>query len=281
MSVLILFSRQWVKTTILAIIAIAVMARLGIWQLDRLEQRKAFNARVETQLEQPILDLTADNIPNGLENMEYRSVIVKGNFEPAHQVVLRNQAWESRLGVHLLTPLRIENGENMVLIDRGWIPFEDFTNGELAKFDERREVVVEGMVRRSQSKAEIGGRTDILPALDEEPLLAWNLVNVEGIAAQTPYSFLPVYIQQAPDPQWTDLPYRALPDLELTEGPHLGYAIQWFIFGAILAVGYPLYIRREETAYKQAAKVSSRRIIPVEANSLISDNKPNDGQTRI
>ena len=40
-----MFSRKWLLTTILVIAAMAVMARLGIWQLDRLHQRRAFNAR--------------------------------------------------------------------------------------------------------------------------------------------------------------------------------------------------------------------------------------------
>ena len=31
---------------------------------------------------------------------------------------------------------------------------------------------------------------------------------------------------------------------ELSEGPHLGYAVQWFIFTAIAVVGYPLVLRR-------------------------------------
>ena len=37
---------------------------------------------------------------------------------------------------------------------------------------------------------------------------------------------------------------RLLPAPELTEGPHLSYAIQWFIFSTIAIVGYPLILRR-------------------------------------
>jgi hypothetical protein len=35
-----------------------------------------------------------------------------------------------------------------------------------------------------------------------------------------------------------------VPAPELGEGPHLGYAVQWFIFGAIALGGYPLILRR-------------------------------------
>jgi surfeit locus 1 family protein len=281
MRILTLFSRHWIKTTVLVIAAIAVMVRLGIWQLDRLEARRAFNSRVEAQLAEPVFELSMGNPTVDLENMEYRSIIVTGTYDYSQQVVLRNQAWESRLGVHLLTPLIIEDSEQVVLIDRGWIPFEDFTEGELWKYNESSQVEVHGMIRRSQAKAEIGGRTDQVPGPGEEPLLAWNLVNVDGIASQTSSTFLPVYIQQAPDPSWNSLPYRSLPTLELTEGPHLGYAIQWFAFALILAIGYPLYIRKDEYAYKQAAKVSTRKLNLDEPQSLKPKDKQNEGHSRI
>jgi surfeit locus 1 family protein len=35
-----------------------------------------------------------------------------------------------------------------------------------------------------------------------------------------------------------------LPEPELDEGPHLSYAVQWFVFATIAAVGYPLVLRR-------------------------------------
>jgi surfeit locus 1 family protein len=279
MNPVVLLNRQWWKTTLLAVAAIAVMVRLGIWQLDRLEQRREFNARVQSQLDQPKLDLSGNKLGADLENMEYRTVVVRGVYLHSYQVVLRNQAWESQLGVHLITPLHITGSDQFVLVDRGWIPFEDFSNGNMQQYDEPGAVAVGGMIRRSEITAEIGGKTDRLPGPGEEPLMAWNLVNVEGIAAQTPYSFVPVYVQQAPEPGRTSLPYRELPVLELTEGPHLGYAIQWFIFATILAIGYPLYVRRNEYAYKEAAKIRSIRPGATKPNHNHPDDRINHGHT--
>jgi len=242
-----LFSRQWWKTTLLVILAASVMVRLGIWQLDRLAQRRAFNARVEAQLDQPPLDLNTAGAGADLGSMEYREVIVTGEYDPAGEVALRNQAWNNHIGVHLLTPLHIAGSNEAVLVNRGWVPLEDYSSGDLTKYAEPGMVEVRGVIRASQSKPEIGGRADQVPAPGEGKLLAWNLVNVPGIAAQVAYPILPVYIQQAPDPKWNSLPNRSQPELELTEGPHFGYALQWFSFAAILIIGYPFYIRREET----------------------------------
>ena len=244
-----MLSLQWLVTTLLVIAAVGVMARLGIWQLDRLEQRRAFNARVQAQLDQPrlVLDsavLASGDLAKQLPGMEYRSVSVTGVYDHAHQVALRNQAWNGRLGVHLLTPLYIQDCDQVVLVDRGWVPYEDFTAGLLAKYDEPGVVHVEGVIRASNTRPVFGGRADPTPAPGIR-LEAFYLANVDLIAQQLPYPLLPVYIQQSPDPAWEEPPQRSAPDLELTEGPHLGYAVQWFTFAAILAFGYPFFVRRE------------------------------------
>jgi surfeit locus 1 family protein len=56
-----LLTPRWILPTLLAIAGVAVLIRLGIWQLDRLEQRRAFNARVSAQENAPLLDLTRDS----------------------------------------------------------------------------------------------------------------------------------------------------------------------------------------------------------------------------
>jgi surfeit locus 1 family protein len=223
------FSRTWWKTTLLVIAAVAVMIRLGIWQLDRLQQRRAFNTRVQAQLDQPLLDLNlamqSKAMNQDLTRMEYRDVEVTGVYDPSGEVVLRNQVWENLLGVHLLTPLKIAGSDQTVLVNRGWVPFEDFTKGDLGKYDEPGLVKVHGVIRLPQTKPEVGGHKDQIPAPGEGKLLAWNVVNIQGIESQLPYTLLPIYIQASPDPSWTTMPYRSEAELDLTEGPHLGYAI--------------------------------------------------------
>ena len=43
-----MFSRKWLVATFLVFFGTAFCIRLGIWQLDRLEQRRAFNSQVES-----------------------------------------------------------------------------------------------------------------------------------------------------------------------------------------------------------------------------------------
>ena len=260
-----LFSRKWWKTTLLVIAAIIVMVRLGFWQLDRLAQRRAFNSRVEAQLTQSALELKAENLKADLYNIEYREAILVGEYDHDRQVVLRNQDWQGRLGVHLLTPLFIQGSDQAILVDRGWIPFEDFKSGKLSQYDENGLGEINGVIRRSQTKPRIGGRADNIPAAGEPPLQAWNWINVDGIAGQLPYEVLPVYLLNSPDPSRNQMPYRTQSELELSEGSHLGYAFQWFTFATILALGYPIYIRREETRLASSANKGKQYINPNKA----------------
>jgi surfeit locus 1 family protein len=241
--VLRVFSRRWILSTLLVLAAMAVMVRLGIWQLDRLEKRRLFNARVLAQVNQPPLVLTGQALDADLASKEYRTVIVEGEYDHSQEVALRNQAWNDQIGVHLLTPLKIAGSERAVLVDRGWVPVQDFNNHDWSQYREPGIVRVTGVLRASSSTPDFGKRADPPGRLD-----VWNFANVKRIAEQVSYPLLPVYIQQAPDPSWSGLPHRAQPELDLTEGPHLGYAFQWFTFAAILGLGYPFFIRRQEKA---------------------------------
>ncbi len=71
MFVLRLFSKRWILTTLLAFAGVLVLARLGIWQLDRLAERRVFNARVTAAMARPPLDLNSQALPAELLDLDY------------------------------------------------------------------------------------------------------------------------------------------------------------------------------------------------------------------
>ena len=234
--------RLW--STLVVLLAVAGMIRLGFWQLDRLAQRRAANAQLEAQLSAPALDLNADFPVDQLTEMEYRSVTVTGMYDFTQQVALKNQVNGGRIGFDLLTPLKIAGSDLSVLVQRGWIPYEDAQPSQWQKYAEAGMVTVKGMIRLSQSQAGFGGVTDPTLAPGQSRLETWAYINLDRIRLQMNLNLLPIYIQQAPDPAWTGLPVRGIFTPDLSEGPHLSYAIQWFIFSAVLGIGYPILIRR-------------------------------------
>jgi surfeit locus 1 family protein len=238
-----MFSRKWLATTLLVFLGTAVCIRLGIWQLDRLDQRRAFNAQVTSMRALPPLDLNAE--PSAaLETMEWRAVTVTGEYDFANQIALRNQYHQNQYGYHLLTPLHFDGGT--VLVDRGWIPADgNAAPADWRKYDEPGTVTVQGQIRLGQGKPAFGGVADAPPA-DGSPLWLWNNADVEKIARQMPYPILKVYIQPNVDPADETPPIPYQPEVELTEGPHFGYALQWFTFATILFAGYPFFLRKQE-----------------------------------
>jgi surfeit locus 1 family protein len=258
-----MFQRKWLIATLLVFASAALCVRLGIWQLDRLQQRRAFNAQFESARAASALDLNQE-LPQDITAMEWRSVRVTGEYDLANQVALRNQYYDDQYGYHLLTPLRFDTAQRelfdpstssgqakkAVFVDRGWIPADGNSKpSDWQRYDEPGRVNVEGQIRLGQTKPAFGGVVDALPA-NGTRLEVWNNADLARIASQMPYSVLPIYIQPVTDASDTEPPIPFQPEVEMTEGPHMGYALQWFTFATILFVGYPFYLRKQGTGPK-------------------------------
>jgi surfeit locus 1 family protein len=209
--------------------------------------REAFNSRVEEQMNAEPLQLNEETLDLDLYSLEYRQVMVKGNYLPEDEIVLRNQVWQTEfgteLGVALFTPLLIDGTNAAILVERGWITQDHADKNSRAIYIQEGTVTVTGRLRRAETDFSINEW--LHPDPDGE-LDTWNNLNIERIAKQMEAPLLPVYLQLIPKAEQTDPPFASQPSLDLSEGPHLGYAIQWFIFAALLLIGYPLYVQRQE-----------------------------------
>lgn len=246
-----LFSHRYWWVTLLVLAGMVVLARLGFWQLDRLEQRQARNAQVLQQLALPPLSLVDEPLPNDLTSLKYRQASADGEFDFSHQVSLTYQNRNGAPGSHLITPLVINGGTQAVLVDRGWIPAEQAAPENWSSFDEPAKAAVTGFVQLSQTLSaatETRSAAQVVPA---EPKAEWYRVDIEAIQAQMPYELLPIFIQQSPsEGEGSDLPYRVEPEFDLSEGRHLGYAIQWYLFALILGGIYVRYVSKKESLGK-------------------------------
>ncbi|MBO9325346.1 MAG: SURF1 family protein [Roseiflexus sp.] len=220
--------------TFLVLIGAVVLCGLGMWQLDRHYQRAALNARIAEGLAQsPVaLETVGD-----LQSLDYRPVTARGEFDPTHEVLLRNRSFNGVTGYHVITPLRLSGRNEAVLVDRGWIPLTEASPDARRKFNPPTgEIVVTGIAR--QPETYVGGPKDP-PLSPERPRLdAWFRVDVARIQEQTPYPLLPLFIEVQPIPGAEPILPQPVALPELDQGPHLGYAIQWFAFAGILVVGY-------------------------------------------
>lgn len=245
-----LVSRQWRWLTLGAILLALGLARLGVWQLDRLQQRRANNALIASRITAPPLKLTGQ--PIDVAANEYRSVVVSGVYDPSQEIVLRNRSRNGSPGSDVLTPLRIAGTNQAVLVDRGWVPVLLPDEQQLKQYVKTGPATIEGIIRTPQTRPSSLAPQDQRPANGR--LFAWFRPDVAKIAQQIPYQIYPFYIEQKPvaDPQ--ALPSPALSVDYQSEGSHLSYAIQWFSFAIIGLCGYAGFVvTRTEQAAKQRA----------------------------
>jgi surfeit locus 1 family protein len=226
-----LYSRRWWWVSLLVVALMVVLARLGVWQLDRLQERRASNAAQMAALAAAPIDLNHDELPQEIEPLRDRQVEAMGTFDLDEQIVLLVQNWQGRSGVHLVAPLVLPGDETAVLVDRGWIPDAEANPEAIARYDQPDSTTVSGVVALSQI---ISRATGTAPGA---PQSEWYRVDIDALQPQMPYDLLPFYIIQAPD-GGEDLPYRSVPEVDLSEGSHLSYAVQWFIFSIGLGIGY-------------------------------------------
>ena len=254
-----MFSRRWIAATIIVIVGMALMIRLSIWQFDRLEERRAQNAALLAVLESEALPLTEQLFVEDAAELKDREVVGQGAFDFEEQVILLVQNWSGNPGVHLLTPFVLGGTDTAVIVDRGWVPQSDVEAADLAKYDEAAVTQLEGFVALSQPPPRYGN-ADALP---EGPQSEVYRVDVEMLQAQMPYDLLPFYVLQAPTDNAAP-PLRLEPEIDLSEGPHLSYAIQWLFFTIILGVGYFVLVnkRLQESQATPAVKESTSVNLP-------------------
>ena len=180
----------------------------------------------------------------GWNDLEYRSASVHGIFEPDQEVILQNQVWEGQLGARVLTPLQIDGSKEVILVDRGWIPLDNSEPAKRAQYAELGPVVVKGLLRMAKERPTFVAPSPTF-APGQKHLDALTFIDLSTIQKQTGQQMLPVILIEGPDPNHSGLPYRSQPAPDLTEGPHLGYALQWFLFALTLGLGYPYFVRRQ------------------------------------
>lgn len=234
------FSRKWLFPTLFVIISMLTMIRLGIWQLDRLQQRRQANVVLLETLSSDLLPLSADMpLPTDITNLKDRSVIGQGEFDLDQQRVLLVQSWNGRAGVHLITPFLLDDSQTAVIVNRGWVPQADYEEGNLAQYNITGPTTLEGYVVLSQPFSRYGD-TNQQPSGPQTELYR---IDVDQLQTQLPYRLLPFTVWQHPTDNQSP-PFRAALDIDLSEGPHLSYAIQWFFFTAILGGGYAIYVHK-------------------------------------
>jgi surfeit locus 1 family protein len=215
-------------------VAALVCARLGIWQLDRLRERRTVNRMALQARAAPPVRL--DGQTTGDSTLIHREVTASGHYDHAHDVVLRGKSYKGSPGVEIVSPLVLEGGRTALLVNRGFVPAPDALTMETDSLREEGEVTVRGIALAvptgKGAPVERGGRT------------SWTRLDREALSQRLPYPVSHIYVRQLPDTSLPRFPRRLEPPA-IDDGPHLNYAIQWFAF-TVMAVGFGVVVWRQK-----------------------------------
>ena len=139
-----------------------------------------------------------------------------------------------------------------MLVDRGWVPLMQSAPSARTEFDQPTgQVEVRGIVHGSQSRLNSLSPADPSPSGPNAHADEWFRVDIPRIQPQIPYPLMGIYVEEGePNANSTAAPAPGglLPihdiQIDLSNGPHLSYAIQWFAFAVILLAGYIAFFRR-------------------------------------
>jgi surfeit locus 1 family protein len=249
-----LLTPRWIFFHLLVVAAIVAMINLGFWQLRRLDQRRDFNEQVSSRI-----DLAAEPLDDVLgpstdpDSLEWRSVQADGIYLPDEEFVVVNRSQAGRAGDLVVTPLRLDDGR-ILLVERGFVPLATDRASPPSG-----EVEIVGRLRPSQERR----RGQLSDPADGE-LAEVQRVDIARLAGQLPGPVVPMYVElvsstpaeTGPFPEPVEVP-------ELDEGPHLSYAVQWFIFSVCVAVGWVLAVRHSIKSRTTARTAPPAPVSPV------------------
>jgi len=221
-----------------AVAAVALTARLGLWQLDRAAQKTALQTALDTRRALPPLmpgDLARDEAQAAAQH--HRATTLQGRWLDQYTLYLENRQMRGRPGFFVVTPMLLVDG-TAVLVQRGWLPrdlmdrtkvqapplpgtVQSLVSGRIAPGPGRLyefEGAASGVIRQNLALADFAQETGLR-------LRPFTLVQEEGPAkGQSVLS---------------DGLLRDWPQPATGVAKHHGYAFQWFAL-SILILG--LYV---------------------------------------
>lgn len=239
---------KWLGFHLLVVVGIVTMINLGFWQLRRLDERRDFNATIETRYDAPPVPLDTlvgpgrtDPEEERLDDVEWRRVTATGTYLTDQTIRIVNRSQGGRAGENVVTPLDL--GDRILLVNRGFVPLTEAVPDPPAGA-----VTVEGRLRPSEER-----RAGQLTDPDEGPLDVAQRVDLERLAPQFDAPLAPMFLDLTESSPPDGDPYpEPLPRPDLSEGSHLSYAVQWFLFSAAVAVGWVLAVRHSARTRRRA-----------------------------
>ena len=181
----------------------------------------------------PVRDVTRDTA-----TAAYRRAQAIGTYDFANEFSLAARTRQGSPGANIVTPVRLAGTDTAVLVNRGWVYAADAMTVDFARWREPDSANATGYLVAIEK-----GRQGAVTTPTNARVV--RHLDVDSLSARLPYPVLPfILVETEPATTADDVPAR-LPAPLLDEGPHLGYAIQWFAFALIGIIGGVFGVRAD------------------------------------
>jgi cytochrome oxidase assembly protein ShyY1 len=251
-----LLTRRWLGLLLVALCVASACVFLGRWQIHRLEYKMSRNHLVSGNAAAapvpPALFLRVNHEPD--QSDQWRRVRATGRYDAAHTLLVRNRSLQGAVGLDVLVPFVTDRG-TALLVNRGWVPVDESVPGGAPKrvpAPPAGRVTILARIRASEPASTTG----------TPPAGQVTRIDSSSIRHGLPYPLYGGYgelTRERPSPAHAPV---LLPLPELSEGPHLAYAVQWFLF-ALMALGYFGLLARREANDRQAVAEGRAPVVAV------------------
>ena len=222
---------QAVFKTLIALLLIVGCLWASQWQYQRGIDRHQRNSAIEAAVLRPIISL--DEVAEDAIAFEWRTIETTGEFDPENQILLKNRYFEGVYGYEVLTRFQLLDGRNL-WVDRGWVKAgKDARTAPVITPIPKGDVAIKARLRLDRSLPQ--GAFFALPATGAGMISKLNAQS--GLKSEGFY----LDLISGEDPLLKPKVAAQIP--ELSDGPHLAYALQWIFFAGLIGYGRIL-IRR-------------------------------------
>ena len=216
-------------SVIATVLGVFFLSSLGVWQLQRAEEKKQILHENESRKSNAPL---AFNFPiSDPASLRFQRIRVQGKFISDKQFVLDNQVLDHAVGYNILTPFKLDNSTKIVLVDRGWVPLTD-TRESLPNIEVDEDVrSLVGMVYVPYGKAYSLGEID--NGATTWPRLI-QFLDFKALETRIGENLLPLTLRM--DANQEDVFKAKWTLFAASPKRHLGYAVQWFALALTLLV---------------------------------------------
>ncbi len=237
-----LLTPRWIAMALLVLVLVPIMVELGFWQFHRHEHKVAHNDLISANIERkpvPAQDVLAvgRKLPGDLQ---WRRVTVTGRYDTEHEMLARNRSQDGVPGFYVVTPLITADGRAL-LVDRGWVknPPTATDRPEVPPAPSGQ-VTVTGRLRPDETRKDSGIRDLALP-----DGLVMRISGFE-LAAKLPHPIFGGYVELTEQTPMAAKAPALIPEPDDEDlGPHLAYAVQWWIFAFALVAMFVKLVRSE------------------------------------